>query len=79
MVPHSVALKYNLSRLRIQQFVAVVPVIIAEVQDTGGHGDDSFAAGALGCRPAGKMAAVATAGGSHRRSHDGKAIRHLPR
>ena len=33
MVPRNVARKYNLSRLRVQQFVAVMPVIVAEVQE----------------------------------------------
>ena len=47
--------------------------------NTGGHGDRSCAVGALGGRPAGKMAAVATAGGSHKTYHEGMAIRHFPR
>ena len=33
MVPRNVARKYNLSRLHVQQFVAVVPVLVAEVQE----------------------------------------------
>ena len=32
MVPRNVTRKYNLSRLRVQQFVAIVPVIVAEVK-----------------------------------------------
>ena len=33
MMSRNVARKYNLSRLRVQQFVAVVPVIVAEFQE----------------------------------------------
>ena len=33
MVPRNVARKYDLSRLRVQPFVAAMPVIVAEVQE----------------------------------------------
>ena len=46
------------------------------VHNIGGHGDHSCVVGALGGRPARKMA---TTGGSHRKSHWGRAIRHFPR
>ena len=32
MMPRNVARKYNLSRLRVQQFVVIVPVVVAEVK-----------------------------------------------
>ena len=32
IVPRNVTRKYNLARLRVQQFVAIVPVVVAEVQ-----------------------------------------------
>ena len=44
-----------------------------------GHGVHSCVVGALDGSPARQTVVVATAGGSHRRSHGERAIRHLPR
>ena len=75
------------SREKIRPFPSLRPAVCgsrardynrSSGNNTGGHGDQSFAVKALGGRPAGKMTVAATAGGSHKISHEGRAIRHLP-
>ena len=76
MVRHDVAREYKL-------FLSPHPAVYGSRahgysqslgNNVGGHGDHSCVVGALVGRPAGKMAAMATAGSSHRRSHGGRTI-----